>query len=276
MTCSWVGDLNGLTHVHWGKWLLPVPQLFGLDWHVLVPARCSDLMHRAGFYQSGRAMMAQDPLHGDARGSYGISVEDEAVTQKSKCRLALPFHTLIVMNLQSLEWREVGLSLSWLAISYKLQQWDQYLSHQNDNVDSHIPLVILHWTFHPWFKVDILVTVPRIAQSFLFIQPRGVSLVCCWASSRQSTLGGTFSVSLLSGVCSSRAVVAHPTWSAHMTIQRGVPLEWVMRKSQFWCRTQEHSVCWFFTRYEATLSVTWHSTSYGSSSYQSFTFHFPL
>ena len=47
--------------------------------------------------------MVQGPLHGDAKSSHGISVKDEAVTQKSMHGLALPFHTLLVMSMQSLE-----------------------------------------------------------------------------------------------------------------------------------------------------------------------------
>ena len=47
--------------------------------------------------------MAQDPLHGDARSSHSISVEDQVVTQISMHGLVLPFHAPRVMSLQSLE-----------------------------------------------------------------------------------------------------------------------------------------------------------------------------
>ena len=50
-------------------------------------------MHRAGLYPSGRVTTVQVPLHRDARSSLGISVEDEAVTQKLMHGLALQFHT---------------------------------------------------------------------------------------------------------------------------------------------------------------------------------------
>ena len=101
------------------------------------------------------------------------------------------------------------------------------------------------------------------------------SPVCCWASGRQAAPCGTFSVSLLSEVFSSRAVAVHPAYSAHMTIQMGVPSEGSMRKSVLvensWacCPLILHEV------WRDTLK-TWHTTLYGSSSYWSFTFLFPL
>ena len=55
----------------------------------------------------------------------------------------------------------------------------------------------------------------KLMQSLLFTNPRGVSPVWCWASDRQFTLCGAFSVSLF-WVCSSRVVVvhlAHLAWS---------------------------------------------------------------
>ena len=50
-----------------------------LDWHAFMPAKSSKLVYRAGLYPSGRVRMAQGPLSGDARSSYGISVGAEAV-----------------------------------------------------------------------------------------------------------------------------------------------------------------------------------------------------
>ena len=73
----------------------------------------------------------------------GISVEDEVVTQKLMYRLALFFHTLKGMSLQSLEWIEMGLSLLWPAVSYKPHQCGQYLHFHNTNVDSLTP-----WSFY--------------------------------------------------------------------------------------------------------------------------------
>ena len=47
--------------------------------------------------------MVQGPLHGDTRSSHGISVEDEAVPQKSMHRLSLlPFHTLQELQARNL------------------------------------------------------------------------------------------------------------------------------------------------------------------------------
>ena len=128
---------------------------------------------------------------------------------------------------------------------------DQYLHHWNTNVDSLTFPVPLHQMFHPWSNRDAPENILRIAQSFLFTQARGVSTICCWASSRQFTLCGTFSDSLLSRVCSSRAVGVHCASLACMTIQRGAPSAGAMIKSQFW-----HPVCWFFTRYKGTPSAT--------------------
>ena len=72
----------------------------------------------------------------------------------------------------------MGLSLLWLVVSYWPHWCDQYVCHQNSNVDSLTPMVPLHQTFHPWSNRDAPENVQRIEQSFLFIQPRGVSTVC--------------------------------------------------------------------------------------------------
>ena len=67
-------------------------------------------MFRTGFYPFIRVMMVLGFLHGDDRSSHAFSVEDEMVNPKLMHRLALPFHALKVMTLQSLAWREVGYS----------------------------------------------------------------------------------------------------------------------------------------------------------------------
>ena len=87
------------------------------------------------------------------------------------------------------------------------------------------PLIPLHQTFHPWSNRDALKKFWWVAQSFLFTQPRGVSTVCCWACSRQFTIHGVSSVSLLSGVCCPRVVVVKQTHLACMTIHRRSPLQ---------------------------------------------------
>ena len=79
-SCSQVGDSNGLTLFCWGKQLIPAPSNH-LDWHALMPAKCSKVVYRAGLYPSSRVMMAQGPLCGDTRSSQDINVRDEMVTQ---------------------------------------------------------------------------------------------------------------------------------------------------------------------------------------------------
>ena len=138
-------------------------------------------------------------------------------------RLAPPFHTPKTMSLQSLDWREVGLKLSWPVISFESHQCDQYLHYENTDVDFHTPLIPLHQTFHPWSYKEALENVQMNVWSFLLIHPRGVSPVWCWAKDWQFTLCGASSVSLYSIVCSSSMVVVHLAYLAHMTIQKGVP-----------------------------------------------------
>ena len=162
------------------------------------------------------------------------------------------------------------------TISYRLHWCDQYLCHKNASIDAHTPLVPIHWTLHPWSNVDTTEDFQRTAQSFSINRPRGVSTDCHWASSRQSTLYETFSVSLLSEVCSSRAVAVHPAHSSCMTIQRGVPFAGAMRKSWLWWRTHECPVCSFFCEvWRDTLSdMAYHFVWFLLP--QSFTFLFPL
>ena len=119
---------------------------------------------------------------------------------------------------------------------------DQYLHLQNANVDVHTP------TFHPLSNKEALGNIWMDAQSLLFVHPRGVSPVWCWAGDWQFTPCGTSSVSFLSGVCSSRVVVVHLTCFMYTTIQGEVPYVGAMKKGQFWWRTRKHPVYWFFTR----------------------------
>ena len=160
-------------------------------------------------------------------------------------RLAPPLHAPQIMSLQPLDQREVGLKLPWPVVSFEPHWCDQYLYHQNTNIDIHTPLTPLHQTFHPWSSKEAPENVQMKVQSFLFIHPRGVLPVWCWAGDGQFTLCGTSSVSLPSGFCSSRVVVAHLSCLAHTTIQRGVPSVGAMRKSWIQWSTQEHPVCMF-------------------------------
>ena len=50
------------------------------------------------------------------------------------------FHTPCVVSLQSLEWREVGLKLSYLFISFKPHWCDQHLHFWNADIDFYTPL----------------------------------------------------------------------------------------------------------------------------------------
>ena len=113
----------------------------------------------------------------------------------------------------------------------------------------HIPFC-LHQTFYPWSSKEATENVLRNAQKFLLIHPRGVSPVSCWVGGRNFAHCGTSSFSLTFKVGSSMTVVAHFVHSAHTPEHKGAPILWVMRRSQFWWRTCEHPVHWFFTRYE--------------------------
>ena len=99
------------------------------------------------------------------------------------------------MSLQFLEWREVGLNLSWPVISYKPHPCDQYLCCQNANVDSFTPLVPLASNFSPLIKQGHSRKCWE-GQHRASCSPNleGVSAACCWDGSRHSTLYGTFSV----------------------------------------------------------------------------------
>ena len=196
--------------------------------------KCSKLTFRAGFYPFGSVTTVQGPLHGDARSSHSISVEDEAVTQKSMCWLALPFHAPQGYELAISRTKRGG--VEFIMAGHMLQASTSVISTiccQNANIDSHTPLVPLHWTFYPWSNIYALENIWRTAQSFLLTQTKGVSTVHCWAAGRQSTLCCAFPVSLLSGICSFRVMVVLPGSSAHMTVQRGVAFAGVMRKSWF-------------------------------------------
>ena len=149
-------------------------------------------------------------------------------------------------------------------------------STANTDTDSCRPLVHLHQTFHPRSNMDASENVQRQHRASCSPNLEGshLSVACLVADSTHFV--ALEKVSLLSGVCSYRVVVAHPAHSTHMTIQRGVPLAGVMRKCPFQWQTCEHPVCWFFTRYKGMPSLTLSSTLYGSSSHQSFTFLLPL
>ena len=197
-------------------------------------------------------------------------------SQKSMHGLALPFSAPQSYELAISRMKRGGVEFIVAGcILLASPVWSVPLASEHQHWLPHTPSPST-LNFSPLIQQGHFENIWRIAQSFLFTQPRGVSTVCHWAGGRQFTLHGTSSVSLLSRVCSSRAVRVHWAHIACMTIQRGVPSTGVMRKSQFWWRTHKHPVCWFFMRYKGTPSATWCSTSYGSFSHQSFTFLFPL
>ena len=160
------------------------------------------------------------------------------------------------------------------CICLTLSVWSVPLHPECWYLHLHIPFP-LHWTFHPWFSKEAPENILKNVWSFLLTHPRGVSPVWHWASSRHLAFCGTFSFSLAFWVVSSRVVVVHLVCSAQTPVHKGAPIMRVMR-SQFWWRTHEHLVHWFFMRYEGTPSAVLHSTSYGSSSRWSFTFLIPL
>ena len=107
---------------------------------------------------------------------------------------------------------------------------------------------------HPWslymtlFTLDPMWTLQKIyegqhraSQSSI---PRGVFTVCHWAGGRQSALCGTFSISLLSEVCSSRAGIGTPfLLSSHDCTKRSALHRSDEKNTEFWWRTCEHPVC---------------------------------
>ena len=104
----------------------------------------------------------------------------------------------------------------------------------------------LHWTVHPLSNKEALRNILMNALSLLFTHPEGVLPVWHWAGDRQFNLCGAFSVSLISGVCSSRMVVVQLAQLVSTAIQIGIPSVEEMRKSQFCWRTYECPVHWFF------------------------------
>ena len=167
--------------------------------------------------------MVWSPLQGDIRSSHGISAEDEMVTLNIDSQASTP-----ISHPQSYD----------LAISSMRWGWGYHGWYYPSSFTSVIittasrtlmltsarTLIPLNWTFHPWSSKDALLNLQRNAQSFLFTQPRGVSIVCCWRAGRQFTLCCASSISLPSRVCSSRVVVVHLAHSACTPTQRGYPL----------------------------------------------------
>ena len=171
--------------------------------------------------------------HGEHKKFCGICIQDGIVTPNIDVWANTPISHAHVVNLQSPEWREVGLKKSWLVVSFEPHQCDQYLHLWNTDVDVYTPLIPLHQTFHPLSNKGALSNIWMNVWGLLFTHPRRVSPVWCWVSDGQFALCGTSSVSLLSGVCSSRVVVVHLAHFACTTVQRGVPSVGTMKKVTF-------------------------------------------
>ena len=143
-----------------------------------------------------------------------------------------------VIGLQYLDWREVGLKLLWLVISFGPHLCNQYLHCQNTNVDFHTSLIPLHWTFYPWSSKGALENVKINAWGFLFTHLRGVSPVWCWEGDGQFTLCGASLVSLSSEVCSSRGRGGAPgPLSLHSLTERSL----LCRSNEIWLVLVEDS-----------------------------------
>ena len=193
LTSEWLKQPNTFML---GKQPLSAPS--GLDWHVLMLARCSRLMHRAGLCLSRRVTAAHDSLYGDAWNSHGISVEDEAVTQKSMHGLALPDHKPKL----------------WASNLWNKERWGwvyhdcPYPTSLTGVISTSLVWMLTLTPSHPWslyleiFTLDLMWTLWKMSDGQHIAScsslPRGVSLVCHWAGGRQSTLWGAFSFSLLS------------------------------------------------------------------------------
>ena len=105
----------------------------------------SKLTFRAGFfYPFNRVTLVGVPCVGDARSSHGISVQDNIATPKTDAWASIPISPPRIMNLQSVNQREVKLKLPWPFVSFEPHQCDQYFCHQNTNVDFHTLLIPLH------------------------------------------------------------------------------------------------------------------------------------
>ena len=220
-------------------------------------------------------MIVQGPLHGDARSSHSISVKDKMVAQKSMHSLVLPFHITQSYKLAISRMKRGGIefivagcilqaSTVW-SIPQLLECW-LWLPHA---------LVPLHWTFYPCSNRDAPENVWKIAQSFLFTNLEESQLFVA------GPVADTPHFVVLSQSHSYLEFVPLGWWWHTLPAQLTWPYkeecplqEWwekVVLVEDLWA-----SVYWFFTGYEGTPSVTWHSTSYGSFSHWSFTFLFPL
>ena len=82
----------------------------------------------------------------------------EELSQRLMHRLVLPFHP---PNYELAIYRSKtgGVVTIMARCNFELHQCDQYFCHQNADIDSHTPLISLHWPFHPWSNVKALENV---------------------------------------------------------------------------------------------------------------------
>ena len=129
-------------------------------------------------------------------------------------------------------------------------------------------------TFCPLSCMDIPADDPGRAHSSLLIYPRGVLLAWCRADARQSACCGDSSISLPSGVGSSRVKTGTScSWSAHVCTWWHVPL--YLRGNEKKKVMMEDGPCSSSKMHEGMLLAAWCPTLCDVSSHQSLIPLFP-
>ena len=143
-------------------------------------------------YPFGRVTIVLGPLSGDTRSSHGISVEDETVTPKIDTRARTPISHPQSYELEISSMKRCGVDF------YCGQSFPTSITGVINTSAARAPALT---PSHPWslyilplIQQGCSENVWRTAQSFLLTQPKGVSVVCCWASGRNFTLCGASSV----------------------------------------------------------------------------------
>ena len=168
--------------------------------------------------------------------SHGISVEDEVVTPKIDVWASTPIShpQSFELAISSMKRGGVEFYRSQPCILEASPVWINTSATRTPKLTSSHPWSLYIQTFHPWSNRDTLGNVQRIAQTFLFTQPRGVSAVCCWGQWQiiSHFVALSQSHSYLELVPPGHWWCTMPTQLAQL-IERGVPLAGMMRKSQF-------------------------------------------
>ena len=137
--------------------------------------------------------MVWGTFHGECQEFHGICTQHEVVAPKVDAWTSAPIPHPLCCELAIYRMKRGGVEVI-------RDGCDQYFHGQNANVEFYTPPITLHQTFHPLSSLEALENVCMNTHSFLFILPRGVSPIWCWASNGQFTLCGASSVSLPSGV----------------------------------------------------------------------------